>query len=244
MADISSTPQPRICAVIPAFNESGSIAQVIKDIHQYRPDIAIVVVDDGSTDKTREIARSLGVILLRLPVNLGIGGAVQTGLQYASKNGFDIAVQFDGDGQHLAGELSKILEPVINGTADAVIGSRFKEVSTAYRASLPRLVGIRLISWVISALTGRRISDPTSGFRAYNRRALEFLSADYPQDYPEPETIIALSRNGFIIHEIQVAMKPRAEGKSSIGAWSAGYYMVKVLLATLIAAMRTRKLEE
>lgn len=236
--------RPRICAVVPAFNESGNIAGVIADIRHHCPDITIVVVDDGSTDSTCATALALGATALRLPVNLGIGGAVQTGLKYAVANGFDIAVQFDGDGQHLASELVKLLLPVINGTTDVVVGSRFKDKASPYQGSLSRLIGIHIISWVNSALIGQRITDPTSGFRAYNRRAMAFLAKDYPQDYPEPEAIIALSRNGYCIQEVPVAMKPRAEGKSSIGAWSAGYYMTKVLLAILVTSIRSPRLEE
>ena len=237
MAEITS---PQICIIVPAFNEAGNITAVIADIRSHRPEAAIVVVDDGSTDDTLTIARSLKVTALRLPVNLGIGGAVQTGLKYAVRNGFDFAVQFDGDGQHLAVELAKILPPVIQGTADVAIGSRFIGSHSAYHAGIARQVGIKIISWVSSLLTGQRITDPTSGFRAYNRRALEFLADDYPQDYPEPEALIALARNRFRVLEIAVEMKPRAEGRSSISSWGAGYYMAKVLLAILVTSIRTR----
>jgi glycosyltransferase involved in cell wall biosynthesis len=240
MAELAS---PKLCIVIPAFNEADNIAAVISDIRSHVRHTTIVVVDDGSPDDTFTIATSLGVVALRLPVNLGIGGAVQTGLKYAVKNGFDIAVQFDGDGQHLASELPTILAPVIDGVADVAIGSRFKHGHSAYRAGAARTIGIRVISWVNSLLIRQRITDPTSGFRAYNRRALVFLEDDYPQDYPEPEAIIALSRNRYRILEIAVEMKPRAKGKSSISAWSACFYMIKVLLAILITSIRTRKPE-
>ncbi|PWB74592.1 glycosyl transferase family 2 [candidate division GN15 bacterium] len=235
--------QPSICAVIPAFNESGNIGGVIADIRSHDRGNCIVVVDDGSSDATAEIAQALGVTVLRLPVNLGIGGAVQTGLKYAAANGFDTAFQFDGDGQHLAGELPNLLAPVLGGSADVAIGSRFRSGRSEYRCSFTRRIGIRVISQITSLLIGQRITDPTSGFRAYNRRALEFLANEYPQDYPEPEAIIALSRNGFSIQEVPVAMKARAEGKSSIGALGACYYMTKVLLAILVASIRTHTAE-
>ena len=228
----------KICAIIPAYNEEHNIGPVIEDIRKHQPHIKIVVINDASRDKTEVVVRQMGATVLSLPINLGIGGAVQTGLIYARDAGFDFAIQFDGDGQHLAAEIDKILTPVIEGKADVVIGSRFLDAG-GYRSRFVRRIGIRIFQMVNSLMVGSKITDNTSGFRAYNHKAIAFLARYYPQDYPEPEAVIELYRNRFRIREVPVVMRERASGDSSIRLSRSLYYMVKCLMANLIAFSRT-----
>jgi len=218
--------------IIPAFNEEKNLPNVLLELKKYDPSLHIVVVDDGSSDRTAHVARKLQVNVLELPFNLGIGGAVQTGLKYAHKNGFDVAIQVDADGQHIPSEIDKLLEGFRDGS-DVVIGSRFIEDSE-YRSSMMRNIGIKIIALVNSLILGKKITDNTSGFRAFNRRAISFLSKNYPIDYPEPETIIILGRSGFQLKEVPVKMRQRMSGESSIGAIASIYFMIKVLLAIFI----------
>ncbi len=227
----------RIAAIIPAYNEAENIGRVIAEIRECQPEVRIVVVNDASTDDTERAARESGETVLTLPYNLGIGGAVQTGLRYAFENGFDIAVQVDGDGQHVPAEIEKLIGPVIAGEADVVIGSRFLGVGD-FRSSFARKLGIRIIALINSLLVGARITDSTSGFRAYNREAIAFLSKHYPQDYPEPVAVVDLFRNRFRVMETPVLMRERAGGTSSIGVLNSMYYMIKVVVANLIAFSR------
>jgi len=233
----------RIVAIVPAFNEEENIRVVIKDLRMYQPEIKIVVINDCSGDNTEAIVNEMSETVLSLPINLGIGGAVQTGLRYARDNGFDIAIQFDGDGQHMAEEIEKIITPVINSEADVVNGSRFLGAG-GYKSNFLRRVGIRLFMLVNSLMIGSRITDNTSGFRAFNSQAISFLACYYPQDYPEPQAIIELYRNKFRIKEVAVAMKERTRGSTSIKALSSVYYMVKVLMANFIAFTREPVIKE
>jgi len=230
----------RILFIVPAYNEEANLSAVIAGLRDHYPAADVLVVNDGSTDDTGEVARRTGAMLLDLPFNLGIGGAVQSGLLFAQRNGHDIAVQFDGDGQHTPDEIAALLTRLEKGDCDVVIGSRFVERS-AYRAPAPRRAGIALLSLVHRIVLRRRISDPTSGFRAYNRPAIEFLADEYPHDYPEPESIVTLTRNGYRVVEVKVEMKPRQGGRSSITFWRAVYYMFKVLVAIGIGATRTTR---
>lgn len=223
--------------MVPAYNESESLPGTIADLREHYPKTDIIVINDGSTDGTVEAALGLEVTLLDLPFNLGIGGAVQTGLLYAARQGYDIAVQFDGDGQHRADEVSKLLRAIQSGQCDAVIGSRFLAPSQ-YRPPLMRRIGIAAFNTVNSLILSRRISDSTSGFRAYNRKTIEFLAQNYPHDYPEPESVMILCRSGFRILEVQVEMRERQNGQSSITFLRSIYYMCKVMLAILIGATR------
>lgn len=223
--------------MVPAYNESESLPGTIADLREHYPKTDIIVINDGSTDGTAEAALGLKVTLLDLPFNLGIGGAVQTGLLYAARHGYDIAVQFDGDGQHRADEVYKLLRAIQSGQCDAVIGSRFLEPSQ-YRPPLMRRIGIAAFNTVNSLILSRRISDSTSGFRAYNRKTIEFLAQSYPHDYPEPESVMILCRSGFRILEVQVEMRERQNGQSSITFTRSIYYMCKVMLAILIGATR------
>jgi len=231
------TANHRICAIIPAYNEEKNITAVVEDIRAHQPHLKIVVVNDASQDKTGETVREMGETVLDLPINLGIGGAVQTGLIYARDYGFDFAIQFDGDGQHLASEIEKILIPVIEGKADVVIGSRFLDAG-GYKSRFMRRIGIRIFQTVNSLMVGSKITDNTSGFRAYNRKAIAFLASYYPQDYPEPEAVIELHRNRFRIREVPVQMRERASGDSSIRLSRSLYYMIKCLIADFIAFSR------
>ena len=228
-----------ILVIVPAFNEEGSIVRVIEGLAKLQLALDILVVNDGSADGTSQAARSTGrARVVDLPKNLGIGGAVQTGFKYAARNGYPLAVQFDGDGQHLAGEIPKLLRVLEDRKANVVIGSRFLAKQTGYRSTFVRRIGIRLFQAVNSLLIGQRVTDNTSGFRAYDRRAIEFLARDYPVDYPEPEAVILLGRNGFAIAEAVTLMDERQEGESSISGLSGAYYMIKVLLAILMTALR------
>lgn len=230
----------RICIIVPAFNEEANIEGVIRSLHECNRGWHIVVINDASTDNTRAVASATGLAeVLTLPCNLGIGGGVQTGFKYAVRNGFDIAVQFDGDGQHLATELDKIISPVISEECDIAIGSRFiVRDKTNYQSTAARRVGIRFFQWLNSLIIGQTITDNTSGFRAYNLEALRVLENDYPEDYPEPEAIILLGKRGFRIKEVPVYMQERVGGASSITSLKSVYYMIKVTLSILITAIR------
>jgi glycosyltransferase involved in cell wall biosynthesis len=234
---------PRVCAIIPAYNEEANIAETLNDLLTHQSEITPVVVDDASTDDTRIAARLPGVIILSPAVNLGIGGAVQTGLRYARAEGYDIAIQFDGDGQHMAAEIAGLVAPIVQGKADVVCGSRFL-VNRDVRVGGLRQLGIWLLGRVVSLLSGQSFTDPTSGFRAYNRRTIAFLAERYPQDYPEPESLVELKRNGFRIQEIPVRMRPRLGGRSSIGRFDSVYYMIKVILALAVAATRRKTVSD
>ncbi len=234
----------KLCIIVPCHNESGCIAGVIEDLNLHCPEAAIAIVNDASTDDTEAVIRRIvneHVVLLTLPANLGIGGAVQTGLRYAAENGFDRAVKFDGDGQHRAAEISRLLAPLEEGDADLVIGSRFLENRNGFQSTFMRRVGIRIFRSLSRILTGQLVTDNTSGFRAYNSRALSFAARHYPAfDYPEPEEVILFLHNGFRVTEVPVEMAERQSGKSSINQFKAVYYMVKVIFAVFMAAVRPK----
>ncbi len=228
---------PRVLIIIPAYNESENIGRVIGDIREHQPDVELVVINDCSSDDTEAVVIAAGETVLSLPYNLGIGGAVQTGLRYARDRGFDIALQVDGDGQHPASEIEKTIAPIVSGEADVVIGSRFLGEGE-FKSSFSRRIGIKIISLFNSILTGMKITDNTSGFRAYDKAAISFLADHYPQDYPEPVAVIELFRNGFRIREVPAVMREREAGTSSIGPLGSIYYMIKVIVANLIAFSR------
>ncbi len=230
----------RSLVIVPAFNEAATIAATIADIRAGFPEAAIVVVNDGSRDATAQVARGAGVAVLDLVCNLGIGGSVQAGLKYAVRRGFDIAVQVDGDGQHPACEIHKLIAPIVNGQADVVIGSRFLPGSDGFRTTRERRAGIFLFRLLNRLFIRQRITDATSGFRAFNRESLLVLAASYPRDYPEPEAVVLLARRGFRLLEVPVTMRERQGGASSIHGWRAYYYMVKVILALSIEMLRKR----
>ncbi|MHB8762941.1 MAG: glycosyltransferase family 2 protein [Deferrisomatales bacterium] len=227
--------------IIPAFNEEESLAAVVEALRRGAPQWDVVVIDDGSRDATVRVARATGAKVLSLPFNLGIGGAVQTGYQYARDLGYDVAVQVDADGQHPPAELPKLLGPLVAGGADLVAGSRFLPGAGAYRAGPARRAGILYFAWLLSAVTGRRVTDPTSGFRAVNRRVIEVFASDYPPDYPEVDSLVLLHRRALRGIEVPVRMDPRQGGQSSISWARSMYYMVKVTLSVFVQLLRTRR---
>ena len=226
-------------AIVPAFNEEQAVTRVIEELRGFDPGLEVVVIDDGSTDRTTEAARACGASVVQLPFNLGIGGAVQTGFRYAWEHGFDVAVRVDGDGQHDPAELGAILEPVLADEADIAVGSRFIG-GDGYRSSRSRRIGIRLLAWIVSALTRQKITDPTSGFQAANRLGIRLFAADYPHDYPEAEATVMVFKHRLRMTEVPVAMRARESGQSSITAVRSVYYMVKVVLAIFVALFRRK----
>src|ERR671918_217908 len=225
-------------AIVPAHNEEGSIAAVVREIRAFDPGLEVVVVDDGSVDRTAALAAEAGAHVVRLPFNLGIGGAVQTGFQYALQHGFQLAVRLDGDGQHDPRELPRLLEPLLAGEADIVVGSRFAARDGHYRAPLARGLGIRLFASIVSLLVGQRVTDTTSGFQALNRRGIALFAADYPHDYPEVEATVMVVKNRLRLKEVRVAMREREHGRSSINALRSIYYVLKVSLALFVGVFR------
>lgn len=235
----------KILAIIPAFNEAANIENVIDDLTRQDLELDLLVVNDGSEDATGVVAEKSGKSsVVNLPCNLGIGGGVQTGFKFADIHEYDIAFQFDGDGQHKASEVPKILDPIIHDQADVVIGSRFLKSNSGYQSTFLRRIGIKIFESVNSVLIKQTITDNTSGLRAYNRKAIEFLARHYPLDYPEPETVILLGRNGFRMIEVPVTMQERIGGKSSISGLDSFYYMIKVLLAIFINCLRPKIIKD
>lgn len=223
----------KILIIIPAYNEEKNIIKVIDDINNFYPDADKLVINDSSTDNTKLILKQNKISYLDLPVNLGIGGGVQAGYLYAYENGYDIAVQMDGDGQHCANELPKLITPILNGTANVVIGSRFIN-NEGFQSSYMRRLGITILSTLINICIGIKIKDVTSGFRAVDKKFIEIFSKEYAQDYPEPEAIVVIAKLKGSIMEVPVIMRERTEGKSSIQFVNSIYYMIKVALAILI----------
>jgi len=229
-----------VAFVVPAFREEASIAGVIGSLAGAFPKARIIVVNDGSPDETSRVARGTGrATVLDLPVNLGIGGAVQTGFRHALSCGAEVTIQVDGDGQHPADQIRLLLGAMAASEADVVVGSRFRGVSS-FRSTTIRRLGIGLLRLANRLVGGIDIADSTSGFRAYNSRALAFLAQHYPPDYPEPEAVVMLARAGFRLHETGVVMTERHAGQSSIHGWKSAYYMAKVLLAIGLHAFRPR----
>jgi glycosyltransferase involved in cell wall biosynthesis len=224
-------------AIVPALNEEETVGRVIDEIRAFDPGFAIVVVDDGSTDRTAGVGADRGAHVLRLPFNLGIGGAMQTGFRFAFEQGYDIAVQIDGDGQHDPSQLPKILGPVLAGEADLCVGSRFTG-DGAYRSSFARRVGIKIFAGVVSAVVRQKVTDTTSGFRAVNRKGIALFASDYPHDYPEVEATVMCVKHKLRLTEVPVTMRERGGGASSITAIRSVYYMTKVLLAIFVGLFR------
>lgn len=223
--------------IIPAYNEQESIKKTVEDIIKNAPEFDYIVINDCSTDRTKEICETEKFNVVHLPVNLGIGGAVQTGYLYAARNGYDIAVQVDGDGQHDPKFLSKMAEFIEAEHADMVIGSRFIN-KEGFQSSGVRRVGIKYFTMLIKLLTGAKITDPTSGLRMVNREIIEFFAEEYPKDYPEPESVVAILRRKKKVLELPVIMRERSGGVSSISMKKSVYYMIKVSLAILIERIR------
>lgn len=228
---------PRRIAIVPAYNEEQNIGRVVDELRAFDLQLDVVVVSDGSVDRTAEVAAEHGAHVVQLPFNLGIGGAVQTGFQYAHANGYELVVRCDGDGQHDPAELPKVLAPVLAGDADIAVGSRFAGGS-GYRSSATRRVGIRLLALIVSAIAHQRVTDTTSGFQALNRKALDLFAADYPHDYPEVEGMVMTIKHRLRLTEVPVAMREREHGQSSITALRSIYYMAKVFVALFVGLFR------
>lgn len=223
----------RVLAIVPAFNEEKSLPALIAELRQVGCDI--VVVNDASTDATEQVAKACGAAVLSLPVNLGIGGAVQTGFLYAVRSGYDAVVQVDGDGQHDPAQIPVILAPLVAGEADCVIGSRYhpSKPDTNYRTPALRRLGMRFSTGILQMATGLRVHDTTSGFRALNRRSFEFFAAKYPVDHPEAESLLVLHQAGFRIIELPVTMRSRTSGQSLFSMFRAAVYPLRVCIGFL-----------
>ena len=226
--------------IIPAYNEEASIVNTVQDILDHAPGFDYVVINDCSKDRTLQRCRENGLNVIDLPVNLGIGGGIQTGYRYAVEHGYDVAVQFDGDGQHDASYLGEMADFLQVQQADMVIGSRYIK-KEGFQSSGIRQFGIRYFSALIKLLTGKRVTDPTSGMRMVNRDVMKIYSEDYPVDYPEPESVVTILRMGKKVSEIPVIMRERQGGVSSISPRKAVYYMIKVTLAILMECLRKRR---
>lgn len=222
---------PRVLVIVPAYNEQDCIVETVRRIKETGYDY--VVVNDGSRDNTLKLCRENGINVLDLPQNLGIGGAVQAGHKYAQHYGYDIDVQVDGDGQHDPSYIPQLVKMIEDG-ADLAIGSRFVEETDGFQSTWLRRVGITWLSGLLKLLTGKIVTDPTSGFRASGRRAIELFCENYPMDYPEPESIALALENGLSLSETPVNMLERQGGSSSIGGFSSVYYMIKVTLAIIL----------
>ena len=228
-----------ILIIIPAYNESKSIEKVCESLEKYKYDY--VVINDCSTDETGKICQKKGYNCINLVHNLGIGGAVQTGYKYAKLNNYDIAVQFDGDGQHNSEYIKDLTDPIINNDMDMVIGSRFVRKINTFKSSFTRRLGIKLISFFIKLVTGEKIYDTTSGMRAVNKKIIDEFSENYPTEYPEPISTTLMIKKGYKVLEKPVKMNERKEGISSIRAWKNIYYMVNVVLSIILIGFRRIK---
>jgi hypothetical protein len=226
-----------VLVIIPAFNEEASLRHVVAEVRAAMPGADIAVIDDGSRDRTPEIVSTLGVIDLHLPHHLGVGAAEQTGFRFAVRRGYDVVVRNDGDGQHNPSEIPLLLEPLRRGEADVVIGSRYLE-PRGYVTPWLRRVGIRWLAALVGLACRQRITDPTSGFRAFNRRAVALCSRLYPEAYPEPESLLLFSRAGLRFREVPVSMNPRYGGRSSIRLRDSASYMLRVLLSIFVGLLR------
>ena len=228
--------------IIPAFNEAENLPKVISSIEGLQQDFDYVVINDGSTDNTRDLCEKDNLTVVNLPINSGIGVAVQTGYKYALYNDYDIAIQIDGDGQHDVSYLKEIIEPLEKDEADVVIGSRFIE-RQGFQSSGTRRMGIKLLSFFICICTGVRVKDVTSGFRAVNKRFIQVFAEDYSKDYPEPEAIVTAKMYGGRIIDMPVVMKEREAGRSSITLWKSVYYMLRVTASIFIIQWFRPKLD-
>jgi len=232
----------RTLIIIPAYNEEDSLPDLFRALNETGQDYDILVVNDCSKDNTEKVCREHGVRVVSLPVNLGIGGAVQTGYKYALRHGYDLAIQVDGDGQHDPKFIKYLIQRINEGN-DLCIGSRFIE-NEGFQSSNIRRIGIKYFSWLIKLLTGTLITDPTSGFRACSRKVIKLFAASYPKDYPEPETVVTVLRNKLKVTEMPVIMKPRQGGVSSISNLNGIYYMIKVTLAIIISSISKKVVKE
>ncbi len=226
--------------IIPAYNEEGNIEHTIRDLNEKSPNCELIVINDCSIDSTKDVLKALGANYIDLPVNIGIGGGVQAGYLYAMEHGYDIAIQFDGDGQHDASYIKDLIAPIESGQADVVIGSRFIE-KQGFQSSVMRRMGINFLSGLIKLLCGVKVKDVTSGMRAVNKKMIREFARNYAQDYPEPEAILAAGLMDARIVEVPVCMHERQNGVSSINAFKSVYYMIKVSLALIIERLTAKR---
>ena len=231
---------PRRVAVVPARNEEDAVGRVVEELRAFDSELDVVVIDDASEDETAERAVAAGAAVVRLPFNLGIGGAVQTGFKYALEHGYDIVIRLDGDGQHDPQQIPNLLAPLARDEADVIVGSRFAAGAGEYRAPFARRAGIRWFAHVVSLLTRQKLTDTTSGFQAVNERAIRLFAADYPHDYPEVEAAVMVVRHRLRILEVPATMRGRETGRSSITLIRSLYYAVKVTLALFVGVFRRR----
>lgn len=229
--------QARKLVIIPAYNEEENIVDIVTEIRTATTDFDYLVINDHSKDDTLKLCRENEIVVIDLPINLGIGGAVQTGYKYAFINGYDYAVQLDGDGQHDPAYLDAMYKKIVDGNADMVIGSRFIE-KKGFQSSATRRFGIHFFTVLIKLLTGAVITDPTSGFRMVNRDVIGKFAGDYPRDYPEPESVVSVLKEGKKVIEMPVEMRERRGGVSSINIKRSVYYMVKVTIAIIMERIR------
>lgn len=234
----------KVLIIIPAFNEGKNILNVYNSILDYnkknKTKYEVIVINDGSCDNTGLVLDNNKIPHIDLIQNLGIGGAVQTGYKYAKMNDFDIAVQFDGDGQHDVNYIKYIIDPIINGKANMVIGSRFLDNTSEFKSTKSRRIGIKLISWVINFKTKTKINDVTSGFRAIDKNIINLFCSDYPTEYPEPISTVKVINHNYKVNEVPVKMKERQGGKSSITSWKSAYYMFNVIISILVMGRRIK----
>jgi glycosyltransferase involved in cell wall biosynthesis len=231
----------KVLLIIPAYNEEENILKTCNKIKKENKNLDFIVINDGSKDRTLQILKENNLPHINLVHNLGIGGAVQTGYKYALENNYDIAVQFDGDGQHDVRYVEKLIKPILDGKADFTIGSRFIEELSKFKSSKARRMGINIISWFIKLFTGKKIYDTTSGFRAVNKDIIRFFAMYYPIEYPEPVSTTELLKQGKRVKEVSVEMNEREGGVSSIRAWKNAYYMFNVILSIIIVSIRRYK---
>ena len=232
----------KILLIIPSYNEEENVLKVYEQIKKYENQYDYVYINDASKDNTLKVLKENNLNHVNLISNLGIGGAVQTGYKYAYENGYDIAVQYDGDGQHDVSYVKNIIDPIINDKADFVIGSRFiKKDKDNFNTTFSRRIGINMISFFIKLVTKKKVYDTTSGFRAVNKDIIEFFAHDYPTEYPEPITTTQLLQKKYRFKEVPVMMKARMGGKSSIGSWKNVYYMINVIISIITVDARGRK---
>lgn len=223
----------KVLVIIPAYNEEKNIVRTVTNLKKQCPNVDYVVINDCSKDNTEDVLKDNNFNYISLPVNLGIGGGVQTGYKYAVENNYDIAIQFDGDGQHDAAYIDKLIKPILDGKADMVIGSRFIE-NEGFQTSFMRRFGIKILKVLLKIFCKQDITDATSGFRATSKKLTERFSKIYAEDYPEPEAIIDAVLSGYKVCEVPVIMHERMEGESSINALKSVYYMIKVSLAIIL----------
>ena len=236
----------KVLVIIPAYNEEknleSTIANLKKSIEKSKYNIDYIIINDGSTDNTLELCKKNNFNVINLINNLGIGGAVQTGYKYAKENDYDIAIQFDGDGQHNAEYIDKLIEKIEEDN-DLVIGSRFIENIEGFKSTKMRRIGIIFLSKLIKICTRKNITDPTSGFRACNKNIIDMFSKDYPYDYPEPDTVVKVIKKGCQVKEIPTKMNERVNGKSSINMFKSIYYMIKVSLSIIISSWSSKEVK-